>query len=709
MNLREELTYGTRVKNTIKRFHLDAIPKWCTSVICFLWVTSVAAIIADINIKPIIIPLFQIHGLPVELSFCIDRLTLLMMCAVTMISLFVHQYSIRYLKFDTEQNRFMLQLSLVTVAVLFFVFSGNLLTAFIGWQLIGFSLYLLLNHYHYEAEANRSAKKKFIINRIGDLCFLTAVIVCYKAFGTSEFGLLLQQGTSDTSTLILGLLFVAVMTKTAQFPFHIWLPDTMQTPTPVSALMHAGVINSGGILLAKLSPWLIQNQLVMQSIFWVGFITMAIGALVMRKQPDIKKKLAYSTMSQMGYMIMQCGIGSFALAIFHLMMHGFYKSSQFMNAGEVSHTKSIVYRESNRFNDVILSMAMVAIIATCTLFVMGAIHNPIYVIFMMALAAVCTKTIYRHVKSPRELFYSLAAITLAMLVYIGLSYVFESFLSGVVTNMITVNGLQIAASSILAIAFIALSDKPVSPVYQRKLSLEKIYRTYLLAPFRKCGEIINNRLVITTTLVGMVTLATLILSLSPYRDATIWAMIFATVIGSNNASTPTRFIALVTLSQLGVLALLTYNSEQFPLSFITYYLVTTAAILLPILLISRTRNVSGSYSTEIKNVNKLTHQRFYFAVCAMLLIGAPGSAMLVNELGIFSSFYQLSFTYIALYATYLLFLTISVLHALQYFVFNKSVYLDATSKLHFVYHVIFITAILFNIISGIYPFIQLGA
>ena len=254
----------------------------------------------------------------------------------------MHRYATNYLASDATQGRFMAQLSVLTAAVSFLVISGNMLTAFIGWQFVGLSLYILLNHYHYDSNANKSAKKKFIINRIGDLSFLSAVTLCYVYFGNSDFNLInisndinvtLFNSTFSLNTLIVCLIFIAVMTKSAQFPFHIWLPDTMQAPTPVSAIMHAGVINSGGFLLARISGMINLSDLASNFIFCTGMLTVLTAAFFTLSQSDVKKQLAYSTMGQMGFMIVQCSIGLYTAAVFHLIAHGFFKAFLFLNAG----------------------------------------------------------------------------------------------------------------------------------------------------------------------------------------------------------------------------------------------------------------------------------------------------------------------------------------------------------------------------------------
>ncbi len=268
----------------------------------------------------------------IQLTVLYDPLTLIMTLLITFVSVIAHLYAKRYLDSDSTQGRFMAQLSFVTFAVLLLMLSGNLLLTFIAWQLTGVGLYLLLNHYHYDKTANLAAMQKFMINRLGDLCFLIAVILVYDHWGSLNYATILNSHHAVSPTVLL-LIFVAIMTKSAQFPFHVWLPNTMETPTPVSALMHAGLINAGGFLLARLSPWYVQSPGVLNVVFSVGLITALLGSFFMLTQQDVKRSLAYSTMSQMGFMVMQCGLACFSAAIFHLVAHGFYKGSLFLNTG----------------------------------------------------------------------------------------------------------------------------------------------------------------------------------------------------------------------------------------------------------------------------------------------------------------------------------------------------------------------------------------
>ncbi len=283
----------------------------------------------------------------------IDRLSAVMLVLVTGVSLIVHIYSKTYLQQEAGYARFFSLLSLITFALLCLVTSPNLFILFIFWQLIGWLLYLLLAFNTAHHETYRAAFKTLITFRLGDLFFLAGVFLAYHLYGTLDFPLLFEKAATTDITLSLFpgdlfkikgvtaislLIFVGAMSKSAQFPLHLWLPDTMFGPTPVSALMHAGIVNSGGFLLNRLAPLYGLSSVSLNLIFILGAFTTFLGASMMLTQNDVKKMLGYSTIAQMGYMIMECGLGAFALAIFHFIAHGLFKASLFLSAGSVIHS-----------------------------------------------------------------------------------------------------------------------------------------------------------------------------------------------------------------------------------------------------------------------------------------------------------------------------------------------------------------------------------
>lgn len=280
----------------------------------------------------------------------IDRLTAVMMVLISCVSTVIHIYSRRYLEGDPGYERFFGLLGFMTFTILSLVASSNFLMLFLFWQLLSWVLYLLLAFNFSYPPAYEYARKTLLVHRIGDISFLCGLLLIYKYFGTFEFTELFQLAASDPPTVRLWagvpvelpivptiaiLIFVGAMAKSAQFPLHVWLPDTMDSPTPVSALMHAGIINAGGFLLNRLAPFYALSSTTLHLVFIIGACTVILGASMMLVQNDIKKTLGFSTMGQMGYMIMECGLGAFALAIFHLIAHGLFKASLFLSSGSI--------------------------------------------------------------------------------------------------------------------------------------------------------------------------------------------------------------------------------------------------------------------------------------------------------------------------------------------------------------------------------------
>ncbi|MBX9690267.1 MAG: hypothetical protein K2X27_26375 [Candidatus Obscuribacterales bacterium] len=286
-----------------------------------------------------------------HLSAYIDRLSAIMMVLVTGVSTVVHAYAVKYLFGDSGYNRFFVLLGLLTQAVLAMVSSGNLLLLLVWWQLVSLLLYFLLSYNYTNRSAVKTAFASLLTLRIGDIAFLIAVFLAYKLFGTLEFSELFQRAQSshlvyhlwsggptiDAVSIITLLILLAAMTKSAQFPFHSWLPNTMDAPTPVSAFMHAGIVNAGGFLINRLAPLYGSSPLTLHVAFVLGLLTAIIGTAIMLTRTDLKTKLGFSTVGQMGFMIMECGLGAFALAIFHLIAHGIFKATLFLHAGNVVH------------------------------------------------------------------------------------------------------------------------------------------------------------------------------------------------------------------------------------------------------------------------------------------------------------------------------------------------------------------------------------
>lgn len=282
------------------------------------------------------------HPLPwfESLTLRVDPLSSVMAVAVSVISFLVHAYSVRYMQDDSGYRRFFVLLDLITFSILLTVLSGNLILLVLGWHLIGVFLFFLLFHNLSSDQAGRYAVWTFLVHRIGDLFLIVAVGLLAYTYKTFHLQTILEEVSKGNSPLVetVGILLVlSAFAKSAQVPFHIWLPYTMAGPTPVSALMHAGIVNAGGFLINRFAPLYSQAEYGLHLAFWVGLLTAILGSALMLMQTDIKKALGYSTVGQMGYMIMECGVGAFALAIYHLIAHGIFKATLFMGSGNVIH------------------------------------------------------------------------------------------------------------------------------------------------------------------------------------------------------------------------------------------------------------------------------------------------------------------------------------------------------------------------------------
>ncbi|MEX1178989.1 MAG: NADH-quinone oxidoreductase subunit L [Nitriliruptor sp.] len=279
--------------------------------------------------------------LQVSFDLQIDQLTGVMLLVVTGVGLLVHLYSLGYMHGDPRYERFFAYLNLFLASMLILVLGANLLTLFLGWELVGLSSYLLIGFWFEKREYAAAAKKAFITNRVGDVSFMVAMFLAFATFGTLTFTEMLPDADSlspGVATALVLLLLGGAAAKSAQIPLHVWLPDAMAGPTPVSALIHAATMVTAGVYLTvRMSPVLVQSVDAMQVIGWIGGITALMAALIAIRQDDIKKILAYSTVSQLGYMFLAVGVGAFREGVFHLVTHAFFKGLLFLAAGSVMH------------------------------------------------------------------------------------------------------------------------------------------------------------------------------------------------------------------------------------------------------------------------------------------------------------------------------------------------------------------------------------
>ena len=286
-------------------------------------------------------------GLKMEVGFLVDGLTAMMMCVVTFVSLMVHIYTIGYMEEDEGYNRFFAYISLFTFSMLMLVMSNNMLQLFFGWEAVGLVSYLLIGFWYNKPTAIFANMKAFLVNRVGDFGFILGIGLIVAFAGTlnyteafakgGELAKLTLPGTSwMLVTVICICLFIGAMGKSAQFPLHVWLPDSMEGPTPISALIHAATMVTAGIfMVARMSPLFELSDTALSFIMVIGAITALFMGFLGIIQNDIKRVVAYSTLSQLGYMTVALGASAYSVAVFHLMTHAFFKALLFLAAGSV--------------------------------------------------------------------------------------------------------------------------------------------------------------------------------------------------------------------------------------------------------------------------------------------------------------------------------------------------------------------------------------
>ena len=277
------------------------------------------------------------------LGVWVDRLSSVVLVLVAFLTAVVSRFSQTYLAGDPGQARFVRWLHVTSGSVLAMIVSDNLAQLFLAWVATSLGLHQLLIFFPGRPSGLLAARKKFVVSRLGDLCLLLAMGLIWAQFGTWDFEALFRAADGLHRTGVGGamvrvhgigfLLVAAAVLKSAQFPFHGWLPDTMETPTPVSALMHAGIINAGGFLILRLQPLASLSPEAMLTLAGVGGITALFGSVVMLTQASVKRALAFSTVAQMGFMMLECGLGAYSLALLHLVAHSLYKAHAFLSSG----------------------------------------------------------------------------------------------------------------------------------------------------------------------------------------------------------------------------------------------------------------------------------------------------------------------------------------------------------------------------------------
>lgn len=420
----------------------------------------------------------QLASLPIGIYF--DSLAAVMLVLIQFIGLIIVGYSLRYLDGDATQGRFIRWICFTIGSVSFMVVSHNLAMFAAAWMMTSFGLHRLLIHYGDRKRAVVAARKKFLISRLGDIFLLAAIVLTFNCFGTLAFADIFAMTSAgqeysfnhSLAVWIGPLLVLGAMTKSAQFPFHSWLPDTMETPTPVSALMHAGIINAGGFLIIRLSPLVSLSSVSLHFLAIVGAVTAIFGASVMLTQTSVKKCLAYSTIAQMGFMMLQCGLGAFSAALLHIVGHSLYKAYSFLNAGSVVDTAGRLQTDLEPVNQNDLSLARVcfqqilsltiataAIVGSVSLIGLDALSKPgaavLGLVLLFALATANMKAIQS--KRIKPMVTTILASFVTAFAYCGGYLLMDKLLSTTQSNVATpATPWQLAIMLLLSAMFIGL-------------------------------------------------------------------------------------------------------------------------------------------------------------------------------------------------------------------------------------------------------------
>jgi NADH-quinone oxidoreductase subunit L len=403
----------------------------------------------------------KLSGVPSPFTplILVDRLAAVMMVLITGVSLVIQVYSRRYMQGEPGYVKFFGLLNLLTFVLLSLVTSGNLFWLLVWWHAVTWLLKILLSFHEARAATRQAGRTAMRVLGLGDAALLVAILLTYATFGTLDITELFQavnasnppvlwEGTAweiNSVTAITMVLVVTIMTKSAQFPFHVWLPGTIEAPTPVSAMLHAGIVNAGGFLVNRLAPLYGMAPTTLHLLFVVGALTAIIGAASMLAQPSIKRTLVYSTMGQMGYMVMECGLGAFALAIFHLCAHGLFKATLFLNSGTNIHRARTEFklpahhavRETPGFSFMTWGTGLIITLLLPLVIVLmahGVVNIPLFeaqgtVIFLFFAWVTSAQAIFSLYRLEAVASWKVSATMVATLSFIGLTYLWagESF------------------------------------------------------------------------------------------------------------------------------------------------------------------------------------------------------------------------------------------------------------------------------------------
>lgn len=431
----------------------------------------------------------------------LDGASCLMFSLVSFVGWIICSYSVRYLDGESEQGNYFRWTGFTVGAVSLMAVSGNLLLFILAWAMSSLGLHHLLLFYKHRPAAQRAAWTKFTVSRIGDAALIGAAILIYQEFQTLNFteifaSIRLQSEFNSPQMMwAISLLVAGAVLKSAQFPFHTWLPQTLDTPTPVSALMHAGIVNAGGYLMIRTSPLLVLNPTAMTSLVLIGTITTCYAATVMLTQTSIKKNLAYSTIAQMGFMMLQCGLGAFSAAMLHILAHSLYKAHAFLNSGNVIEQNKV--SGWNQPNDQELQGSPVKLfvagasiilvyISSLSLFSINPITKPggILLGFILCLALLSwVKQAFQA--NNRSLLIRTAGLSLILCLSYSFSFVAIDKLVGLPQFTSSHSYLTWAAAALIVVGFSSLSlihrkiSQPNPPLWINKLYIHAINGFYV--------------------------------------------------------------------------------------------------------------------------------------------------------------------------------------------------------------------------------------
>ena len=324
---------------------------------CFIQLPSLAQRTHEV----VLFDWIAVGNFRVPFAFRVDPLSMVMLLVVTGIGFLIHVYSIGYMGHDPRYARFFAYLNLFMASMLTLVLANNFLLMFVGWEGVGLCSYLLIGFWFERPSAAEAGKKAFIVNRIGDFGFILGMLLIFKYFGTLDFQDVFEAAAGKDHIFVLGvplltlitlLLFIGATGKSAQIPLYIWLPDAMEGPTPVSALIHAATMVTAGVyMVARCHVLYLYSPVTMSIVAIIGALTAILAATIALAQNDIKRVLAYSTVSQLGYMFLGCGVGAFAAGIFHLYTHAFFKALLFLGSGSVIHSLEHAFHQAHHHAD----------------------------------------------------------------------------------------------------------------------------------------------------------------------------------------------------------------------------------------------------------------------------------------------------------------------------------------------------------------------